>query len=109
VIGKNFGDLPAPFIISTDSAVAANTTLTVGDQTIIVLENCGQGSGFMWDSKTGAVTAIFNNVRRAVNYSGNSLATIPVTPVEGNATSILVNGSGIGGTAWSIKYHYWYY
>jgi hypothetical protein len=83
VIGENFGDLPAPFELSTQEEIAKNTVLSVGNQSIIILEDCKQGSDFVWNSRTGAVTALFSGKRRAVNFSGNSLATIPVTAESG--------------------------
>jgi hypothetical protein len=81
----------------------------VGDQSITILENCPIGTGLIWDSRTGAVTGIFNGVRRAVRFSGNSLVTIPVS-VNDSTTMFKVNGTSINADSnWSIKYHYWYY
>lgn len=109
IIGENFGDLPAPFELSTKKEIAKNTVLSVGNQSITILEDCGQDSDFVWNSRTGAVTALFSGKRRAVNFSGDSLATIPVTAESGitefKAGTQVINNS----TDWTIKYHYWYY
>lgn len=109
VIGENFGDLPAPFELSTQQAIAKDTVLSVGNQSITILEDCAQSSDFVWNSRTGTVTALFSGKRRAVNFSGNSLATIPVT--AGNSLTEFKVGTEVinDSTYWTIKYHYWYY
>jgi hypothetical protein len=111
IVGLNYGDLPAPFELScnTTTAVTNGTTITVGENSVTILETCPAGSRFMWNSQTGAITAIFNNKRRAVKFSGNSLITIPVT-TDNEAIQFKVNGTLINSNVnWNIKYHYWYY
>jgi phage-related protein len=106
--GENYGDVPTPFIYSQDSVglsetieLAVNVITDASATTeqlasITILEKC---SNLSWDSKTGLVTGEINNVRRPVNYSGNSLATIPV----GN--NALINSNETG----TLTYNYWYY
>lgn len=108
-VGKNYGDLPAPFVLTTNMVLAKNSTISVGDQSITLLEDCPSNSEFSWNSQTGAITAVFSGKRRAVNFSGNSLLTIPVT-TGSETTEFKHNTSTINNSAsWAIKYHYWYY
>jgi hypothetical protein len=62
----NYGDIPAPFIkegASGRTTVAGNT-----------IEISGTGT-YKWDSRIGIVV---DNQGKAVKYSGNACATIPV-------------------------------
>ena len=104
--GENYGDLPTAFIyyknnVSKDETIALTidviteasaTSTTLAE--IVIHEACQE---LKWDSKTGLVTCKDRENRRPVNYSGNSLATIPV----GNNTLTNFNGT--------LTYNYWYY
>lgn len=91
--GENYGDVPTPFIYSQSNV--GLDKISIGElASITVLEKC---TNLSWDSKTGLVTGEIDGIRRPINYSGNSLATIPV----GN--NILTNLDG------TLTYNYWYY
>lgn len=96
VDGDNYGDVPAPFIV-TKMNVSANQIFKVADCEITVKEAC---SNFKWDSKTGLVTGKVGSEtkERPIQYTGTSYGTIPV----GGTTNIELNGA-------TLDYDYWYY
>ena len=94
--GKNYGDIPAPFVVEK-SSVNQNTEFEVGSCSIKVLEAC---SDFKWDSKTGLVMGKVGSETnvRPIKYTGKSYGTIPTS----GATLNLPTGA-------TIQYNYWYY
>ena len=107
----NPGDLPAPFTISAVSnfEVKAGTEFAVGDNKIVVLEDC---TNFNWDSKTGLVTGTNESgENRAIAFSGNPIGAIPVGGIEEG--KITVNKDSLMSLTenenYILSYHYWYY
>lgn len=76
--GENFGDLPAPFVLTYNGPLLKNTVFSVGEKEIILGEDC---PNLKWDSKTGLVTKRVGEKDIPINFSGDSLASIPI---EGN-------------------------
>ena len=101
--GENYGDIPAPFILTDTNGVAANTSKTykITEDLQITVGGTGQAamSNIIWDSKTGIVSARIGTSEKnaTISYTGNSLGGIPV----GGCTPVL-NGA-------TLQYHYWYY
>lgn len=73
--GENPGDLPAPFILKQDGFIPSGTTFTVGESEITILVDC---NNLEWNGKTGLVMTETSGEKRPINFSGNSLAVIPV-------------------------------
>lgn len=96
VDGDNYGDVPAPFIVTKDS-VEKNDVFKVGDCEVTVGENCSE---FKWDSKTGLLTGKVGTSEKArpIKYTGTSYGAIPV----GGTNNIQLNGA-------KLEYNYWYY
>ena len=96
VDGKNYGDIPAPFIVNQASA-NSGTTFKVGTCQITIQETC---TNFKWDSKTGLVTGKVGSetTARPIKYTGKSYGTIPTSGAELNLP-----------TGATIQYNYWYY
>lgn len=95
--GINPGDLPAHFVLKTLNGVAEDTTLNVGTASITIKQ--ATEYPVHWDSKTGLVYYVDNfGKQRLVPYSGESVATIPLTdtPVYYSPGTVL-------------EYDYWYY
>jgi hypothetical protein len=67
--------LPAPFVLNQDGFIPSGTTFTVGKSEITILVDCND---LEWNSKTGLVAAEISGKKRPINFSGNSLTTIPV-------------------------------
>lgn len=73
------GDLPTNFIITSNAAISANTTITLTDTssssiigTINVLIGVGANKHFTWNGKTGLVSCDDG----AIKFTGNSMVTI---------------------------------
>ena len=95
--GYNPGDLPAHFLLKTADKITKGTTLTVGEASITINQNTP--SKVFWDSRSGMVYCEDDTKKIPIQYSGNSIATIPV-----NTTGITISPS----TA-VLEYDYWYY
>jgi hypothetical protein len=93
-IGLNKGHISAPFFININNEVKKGRKLIVGEESITINQDC---VGLKWNSKTGA---ILDGSNIAVDYSGNSLAKIPIAFIPINID--------IGSDA-TIDYQYWYY
>jgi hypothetical protein len=101
--GQNFGDMPAPFIAKLNGTVNKNTTITVANNTITVLEN---SNNVIWDSKNGIITGEVDGVRRAIDYKGKIIHTLPVLKSTPPNNYISTSGDN---TKLSIEYQFWYY
>lgn len=99
VVGDNAGDIPAYFTIEASGTIPVNTNFKIGDKMISTRQEC---SLFKWDSRTGLVTGkVTGNTNiTPIEYTGDSLATIPVGGIEQDKIT-LQNGT--------LKYNYWYY
>ena len=96
-IGVNPGDLPAPFLLKTLASVHNGTELQVGDAKITIKQDTTKP--VHWDSRSGLVyTFDEKGGKKPIYYSGNSIATIPVTdePIEWSSIA-------------DLEYDYWYY
>jgi hypothetical protein len=93
-IGLNKGHISAPFFININNEVKKGRKLIVGEESITINQDC---VGLKWNSRTGAV---LDGSGAAVDYSGNSLAKIPIAFIPINID--------IGSDA-TIDYQYWYY
>jgi hypothetical protein len=95
--GENYGDIPAPFVLTTLTGVKTDDTIQVGNAQITIKADIAYP--IIWDSKTGLV--YYNNAEEKVliPYTGNSIATIPV-----NTNSLTIKPPNV-----NLKYHYWYY
>lgn len=93
--GMNVGDLPAPFKVTKSGSVSANSTFTVGNNSITVQEAC---TNLKWDSKTGLVLGTISGEERPIKYTGTSYGALPVA--DSNIVSI--NGG-------DLTYDFWYY
>ena len=124
--GENYGELPTYFVMTAPNTISkedeSELTFKIGELVIVVPaksveiipeEKDGEGkvikeeerkythhSAIQWDSKTGIVSAMFDNVRKPIMYTGESLGTIPVDGIS--KKDISINGA-------TLKYHYWYY
>ena len=127
--GCNYGDLPAPFIVTTKRGLnfIEDDQFIVGDLTITLKEKC---SNLEWDSRTGLIyTTTPTQAKQLLRFSGKSFGAIPVTepnkPVEiyyrtfenDREVKYYPNGKkvieGIGmetaDPPFTIEYNYWYY
>ena len=132
-LGENPGELPAPFVLIINAEVTAGTTITVGDASIQIKQTY---SNIEWDSRTGIVKSKDTNLLKdsLVEYSGMSIATIPVGGIDISRITIKQKSGketpgdyrisegkwqylGTDGTEWNddkekkvyLNYHYWYY
>lgn len=78
------GDVPGTFILSSTAATNSNHTLTFTDisdtEHPVVLGSITilpAASGYIWNSKTGMVTASNGTTYKPVAFSGNSMLTLP--------------------------------
>lgn len=119
VDGDNVGDLPAPFIFKAPESIVNCTQpqiqLVVGNISITIPaiptteENPTSYSYYNnieWDSGNGVVSALIDNVRSPIHYTGNSLGAIPVGGVNDWGLKI---GDNIDNSNCELNYHYWYY
>lgn len=106
VQGENYGDIPAHFIYSIEGTFSEGHEFKIGKESIVIQEYCKH---IKWDSKTGIVlskpltrtnSGDKEGSERPIRYTGNSLATIPVST---NSTESTVPTEGI------LIYNYWYY
>ena len=102
----NRGDMPAPFKVQIDYPIKEKTTITIGNATATILEDCND---IIWDSSTGLITtedSLEPTGRRVINCSGDLYTNIPL-----NETGIdfSISDKNIPFTASNIKYHFWYY
>jgi hypothetical protein len=74
ITGKNFGDLPAPFIL-TITGITIGDKLTVGSLEIVFQENVT--GEVTWNSRNGLVTKIVDGKAIPIKYTGRSYGTIP--------------------------------
>jgi hypothetical protein len=99
--GDNYGDIPAPFVV-TYASDSKGKTYKISNDLFITIPNSSAVYNLIWDSKTGMVsgkaTSSTTSTRKAIPYTGDSLGAIPV----GKTTTIALNGA-------TLKYHYWYY
>lgn len=98
--GCNFGDLPAPFILSKSGTTNANTTFTITNK--IYIKTLTTVYDLKWDSKTGIVSGLSSpsageSTRAPVPVEGNTVGSIPVGGCRPE-----INGA-------TLTYHYWYY
>ena len=95
-IGLNPGDMPAPFLLKTLAPVHNGTELYVGDAKITIKQDTT--GPVHWDSRSGLVYTVDGSKKKPIYYSGNSIATIPVTdtPIEWSSIA-------------DLEYDYWYY
>ena len=99
----NGGDISAPFKVTLNS-VAANTTLRVADNEIVILEDC---TDFIWDSQTGMVSGQVGGSYRPIHYSGLSCGTIPPNGIS--QVVEMVNKNETINILDNIEYNLWYY
>lgn len=78
------GDVPGTFILSSTASFNPNYTLTFTDisdtEHPVVLGSItllSSGIGYIWNSKTGMVTATNGGAFKPVAFSGNSMLTLP--------------------------------
>lgn len=78
------GDVPGTFILSSTASFNPNYTLTFTDisdtEHPVILGSItilSSGIGYIWNSKTGMVTATNGGAFKPVAFSGNSMLTLP--------------------------------
>lgn len=99
--GENFGDIPAHFVYINNKGVSANTPIKIkinNDEIKITLQE--DVPNLTWDSKTGIVTKNDGGKIIPIKYTGNSLATIPVS-TDSIESTVPAEGT--------LTYNYWYY
>ena len=121
IVGDNPGDIPAPFIFcappSIEATDASSLTFQVGSLEITVPAASKDEEGYIhynsieWNSKTGIVSALIDEERKPIAYTGTSLGGIRI----GKQLSEQIswgrkesNGT-VSNSGYSLKYHYWYY
>ena len=80
-MGENPGDIPAPFVVSCEDFLSGGTTISIGDATITIVDDCYD---LEWDSRTGLVQArkTPSGDKELIYYIGNSVGSIPVEGLE---------------------------
>lgn len=109
--GENYGDLPAPFLLSCSSNITSETVFAVGDLEITVPATGDNPlKELEWDGRTGTVSAkIGNSTKRVpISYTGNSLGDIPIDGVD-NKWGIKNSDGTYNTSNITLNYHYWYY
>jgi hypothetical protein len=102
MLGDNFGDLPAPFIVTGKVWKSSSPrNITVGNCSITIPAP-QENFDLYWDSKSGLVCKVEENGKKVpIPYTGISYGTIPVGTASEHSPS--------GLTGLTLDYDYWYY
>ena len=102
IFGDNFGDLPAPFIVTGKVWKSSFPRNIIVGNCSITLPPPQEDFNLYWDSKSGLVCKVEENGKKVpIPYTGISYGTIPV------GTASERNPSGLDGL--TLDYDYWYY
>lgn len=110
-IGRNRGQMPAPFIISINDSLKKGTQIYVANNVIQLDEDV---SSIEWDSYTGLVIGkpAKESNKRAISFLGNSLGAIPVNiNIEKLPTNYIEIkfGESTLSKSFTLNYSFWYY
>ena len=97
--GENYGNLPAPFVLSKTGFIDKDTEIRITDS--LYIKTSQETYNLKWDSKTGIVSGTDpsgnETSRKAVPVMGKTIGGLPV-----GENSIDISGA-------TLSYHYWYY
>ena len=113
----NFGDLPAPFVLTYFNPINKTTEIRVGAETITIYgTNEKTYTDLEWRSDTGLVLAKTNGgSKKPIYFTGSSRAAIPTGEIPyseiyvkpQDETAIII--SQAANCPIQLKYNYWYY